>query len=318
MKEVKLYTVALLGLMVLAYLSWTKKDEVEQSSTVTLLSAAPERVEQIEFFTKTSTVKVSFRKHEGERYSWFEVQGSRSTRVFVGSDKVEGLVKDFAPFEALRSLGKDLSEEELKLTGLNAPKQKLVLKVLGQDKTFDVGDRTGGARDFYVRPKSAEAVFLVASRILSDLQFPEGKFMQRQLRTAPRTEVNRVTLSVKELSLTALQKNRLSTQDAFWATEAAPDTKNEALGNYLEKLEKLTAVEYLQDAKVFEAATPVLEAVWYSEGGDELGRVDLRKVVGDKEPTYYAVSTATYVPVKVSRYTAESLEKDAASALGSP
>ena len=66
------------------------------------------------------------------------------------------------------------------LTGLDAPERKLIITSAGQAKTFLVGERTSGARDHYVKPKASEEVVLVASKILSDLEFPEGKFMQRQ------------------------------------------------------------------------------------------------------------------------------------------
>ncbi len=315
MREVKLFTVALLGLMVLAYLSWTKKDDEAKDAKVTLLSAKAEAIERIQFFTKTSTVELSYREAAGEKFAWFEVKSSRSTRRFTAASKVDSLLEAFAPLHALRSLGKDLSKEGLALTGLDEPQQKLVVTVFGKDKSFDVGERTGGARDFYVRPQSSKAVFLVASKTLSDLQFPEGKFMQRQLRNAPRTEVAKVSVTVGELSATALQRNRQSAKDAFWATEEKPEEKVDALGNYLDKLEKLTAVEYLADEAVFEKAQSLLEAVWFSEDGEQLGRIDLRKSGEGKSATYYAVSAATKVPVKVSRFTAEHLVEDAPAAL---
>ncbi len=316
MKEVKFYTVALVALMVVAYLSWTKKDEATKEATkVTLMGATPKSIEKLAFFSKTSTVQMSFREVDGERFAWFEIQGSRSPRVFGGSEKMEKFLETFAPFEALRALGKDLSEDELELTGLKTPKRKLIITVQGQAKTFEVGKRTNGARDHYVRPKASQSVFLVASQVLSDIQFPEGKLMQRKLRNEPGTEVAKVNVSVGDTKITALHRNRLSPKEAFWTSEKDPETKNETLGNYLEKLEKLTASEYLQDESVFDKAELVLEAVWFAEDGDELGRVSLKREGSGKKAKYYARSKATRVPVKVSRFTAEALEQDAASAL---
>ncbi len=56
--------------------------------------------------------------------------------------------------------------------------------------------------------------------------------------------------------------------------------------------------------------------MWFSEDGEQLGRIDLRKSGEGKSAAYYAVSAATKVPVKVSRYTAEHLVEDAPAALG--
>ena len=315
MKEVRLYLLALAALFVAAYLSWTHEDKAETEAKVTLLDTPSESIEGLRLYAKTSTVQMSFRSEGADRFAWFEIANSRKGRAFAGGDKVKELLADFAPFEALRSLGKDLSKEELALTGLDAPERELVMVLKGREKVFEVGKRTAGARDHYVRPAGSQEVFLVASRILSDLEFPEGKYMQRKLREADKTEVDKVALTAGGLARTALQRNRLSTKDAFWTSEAKPEDKDEALGNFIEKLEKLTATEYADDPRDFDAAVPVLEAVWYSESNEELGRVQVRRQGEGKTATYFAKSPATHVPVEVSRFTAEQLERDAPSVL---
>ncbi|MCA9551274.1 MAG: DUF4340 domain-containing protein [Myxococcales bacterium] len=315
MKEVRLYLVLLAALMVAAYLSWTHEDKAETETKVTLLDTPVESIEGLRFYTKTSTVVLSFRTEGEDRFPWFELKNSKKGRAFAGSDKVDELLKDFAPFEALRSLGKDLGKEELALTGLDEPERKLVVVLKGKEKVFEVGKRTAGARDHYVRAQGAPEVYLVASRILADLEFPEGKFMQRKLRDAEKTEVAKVAITAGPDTKVALQQNRLSTKDAFWATEDKPEDKDEALGNFIEKLEKLTATEYADDPRDFEAAVPVLEATWYSEGNETLGRVALRRKGEGKTATYFAKSPDSHLPVQVSRFTAEQLERDAASVL---
>ncbi len=311
MNEVKVLSLTLVGLLVATYLSWTKEDAPIVSDRVTILDAKPGMIEGLHLYTTTQTVAVSFKKDSaGERYPWFELETRGKKRRFAGNDKFESFLKSFAPFEALRSLGKNLSAEELKQTKLDKPKRKLELKLGSKTKVYDLGGRTSGSRDHYLKPKSGSEVYLVASKTLSDLQFPEGRFMQRKLRKKAIKEVEKVVISAAGATKTGLQRNRLSPKDAFWALDSEPDEKNETLGNYVDKLDKLTAVEYLEDAKVIEKATLILAVNWLDDREKPLGSTKLYREGEGKKANFYAVSPATRVPVKVSRFTGNQLEED--------
>lgn len=311
MNEVKIYGVVLVALMVGAYLTWTADDDKSTESKVTIVDAKAEQLDRIDLFTKSTTVAVRF---EGkDRYPWFEVDTRGRKRSFVGNEKSKDLVASFAPFEALRSLGKDLTKDDIAATELDDPQRKLILTVGDKKREFAVGGRTSGARDHYVRAPSSGEVFLVASKVLGDLEFPEGKFMQRKLRVEPQKDVEKVVVAADDKTLTAIQKNRLSPRDAFWTKEGS-DEKNEALGNFLDKLDKITALSYPDDGQAqFDAGAAVLEASWYGDDGQELGRVKIVKTGEGKSTDYLATSTATRLPVKVSKFTVEQLE----SSLGS-
>ncbi len=315
MSEVKVYAVLLVGLMIGAYLTWTDEEDKATTDNVTIVDAKVEQLERIQYFTKTQTIAIGFKDLGGERTPWFEMDSRSKPRAFVGNEKTKDLLEPFAPFEALRTLGKQLSEEELKTTELNGTKKKLILTIGGKDRTFEVGGRTSGARDHYVRAAGGDEVYLVGSKVLGDLEYPEGKFMQRKLRVADKKEVDKVVIAANGKTATAFQKNKLSPRDAFWAREGSED-KDETLGNFLDKLDKLSAIEYPPDAdKKFEAAEAVLEASWYGEDGKELGRVKIARDGEGKKADFYALSTATKKPVKVSRFTAEQLETSLAAVL---
>ena len=310
MTEVKIYGALLIALLVGAYLSWTSEDTTDTAERVTLFDTSPEQIERIDYITKTQTVAFSFREQDGERIPWFELTKDKKNRSFVGNEETKNLLEQFAPFEGLRSLGKDLSPEELAATKLDHPDRKLIVKGKNRSKTFDVGGRTNGARDHYVRAEGSPEVVLVESRTLADLEFPDGKFMQRKLREKPLKDVAKVVFKARDKTRIALQKNRLSPSDAFWTSEEQPDEANETLKNLISKLEKLTATEYLTDTASFEKAEPVLAVQWYDEDGESLGAVTIAREGADKSAQYYARSEATHVPVKISRFTAEGLEKD--------
>lgn len=310
MTEVKIYGALLLALLVGAYMTWTAEDQSASSERVVLFDAEAPLIERIDFFTKTQTVAFSYRERDGDRYPWFEVENNARTRTFVGNEETEKLVQQFAPFEALRSLGDELSEEELSATKLDNPERRLVIKARSREKSFDVGGRTNGARDHYVRAAKTTEVLLVASKTLTDIQFPDGKYMQRKLRVAPLKEVARVVIQASGKNQTALQKNRLSPTDAFWAKEAQPDEANETIKTFITQVEKLTAGEYLSDESPWNAAEPILTVEWFDEDGESIGSAAVARQGTGKSAKYYARSRATRLPVQLSRFTAEALEKD--------
>lgn len=310
MNEVKVWGATLAVLLVGAYLSYTKKDESGSTEAVTILDQKKEALTRIDFYTKTQTVSVSLKDEGGEKYGWFEVEVRKRKRTFAGNEETDKLLEGFAPFKALRSLGKDLAGKEFEETKLQKPERRLVLSYGGEKREFEVGGRTSGARDHYLRAKGGNEIYLVASKILGDLEYPEGKFMQRKLRAAKLDQVEKVSLSAGGKTKVALQKNKSAGKDAFWAAEATPEDKDETLGNFVDKLDKLTATDYLDDAKVIEGAQTVLEATWFGEADKNLGTTKLLKKGQGKDTEYYAVSGATHLPVKVSRFTSEQLEKD--------
>lgn len=315
MSEVKVYAVALIALMTGAYLTWTAEKDQASTDEVTIVDAKVEQLERVEFYTKTQTIAVGFKDISGERTPWFEVDARGKKKAFVGNSKSKELLEGFAPFVALRTLGKGLSKEEIATTELEKPERKLVLAIGGKERTFEVGGRTSGARDHYVRAQGGDEVYLVGSKVLGDLEYPEGKYMQRKLRDEEKKDVDKVVVAAGDKTITAYQKNKLSPKDAFWAREGSEE-KDETLGNFLDKLDKLSAIEYPDDGQgKFDAGAPVLEASWYGEDGKELGRVKITREGEGKKAEFYALSTATKKPVKVSRFTGEQLETSLASVM---
>lgn len=310
MNEVKIYGALLVALLVGAYLSWTKEDTPVEQKNVVILDVEPEQVEGITLYTKTQTIAVSFEEAAGGRYAWFGVEKRGKKRGFAASDRFDDHLKKLAPFEAERSLGRNLSSDELEQTKLGDSSKKLAIRYAGKEKVFDVGGRTSGSRDYYVRAKGGDEVFLVASKTLSDLEFPEGRFMQRKLRTENMDKVEKVIISSSLGTKTAVHKNRLSRKDSFWADESAPDTNSETLGNYVDKLDKLVVTEYLTDEAEMKDAEPVMEVTWYGENDESLGTTKIFRKGEDKKAVYFATSPATHRPVKVSRFTADQLERD--------
>lgn len=317
MNEVRLFGGLLAVLLVAAYLSWTHEDEGADTSEVALWSIQPSQLERLELVTTTQTVAFSRTDADEQDYGWFEVTRRDKKTTFVGNDAVEKLVESFAPLTALRSLGRSLEGEALTRTGLDNPKRKLTVVADGTSRVYDVGERTHGARDHYVRPQTSKEVFLLAARTLGDLEFPQSKFMQRSLLVKPLTEVEAAVLSANGKTLSVVHTNRGAPADAFWATEGE-ERPNEVVGSFMLKLSRLTITEYPENLAAFEAAQPVLEIVWKDEDGQSMGTTALFRTgrdADDPKATYFAKSDRTVRPGLVSKTTAARLEKDLSSVL---
>jgi hypothetical protein len=311
--EVRVLGGLLAVLLVGAYLSWTKKEETVSSEKVTVLEAKPDDIQGLRLYTKTQTVSVERRTTEGEPYVWFEIETGTKKRSFVGNKTTSSLFESFGPFVALRSLGSSLTKEQLDQAKLEKPESKLVLRLRDSDRTYEVGGRTYGARDWYVRATGQKEVYLVASRVLSDIEFPEGRFMQRKLRNLEDKDVTAAVLKAGPREKRMLHQNRLSDKDAYWADAAQPDAKNETIENWLDKLTNLNASTYLEESALKDA-TPVFEVAWFEED-EAKERVTLYRVPDGDKQKYLARSTATRLPVEVPRSTAEQLEQDLAVVL---
>lgn len=311
MTEIKTLAGILVLLMVGAYVSWHHEEDAGKEEMVTLVNERPEAFQGLTMVTTTQTVTMSLKETDAERRVWFEVESSKGTKRFAGNEKAEKLVDTLAPFRALRSLGANLSEDELKATGLDAPKRRLSLRFEGGERQFELGGRTSGSQDHYARKAGGQEVVLLASRTIANLEFPSSPYMQRKLREGPDSEVEKIELSASGKTLRLLHKNRLSPQDAYWVPEGkGQSAKNETFENYLGKLSRLTAMEYLADAKAFESAEPILEVAWYGADGKRINTLSVRKQGAEKGVEYLAQSTRTGHPVRISRFAGERAEKD--------
>ncbi len=313
-REVKILGGSLVLLMAASYLSFTKKDEAVSAEKVTILEAKPEQLKGISMITRTQTIAFERRKSAaGEEYPWFTIESNKKKRGFKGNKSTTGMIETFAPFSALRTLGADVVGDQLAETKLDRPESKLILRVGNGDKVFEVGGRTFGTRDYYLRAAGGKEIYLVASKNLADFEFPESRFMQRQVKEIETKDVTSVLLKAGNKEKRFLQQNRLSTKDAFWAAQETPEAKSETFENYLHKVESLSASGYVEESAIA-GATKVLEISWHE---DEKAK-EILTIYRGGEPgkeKYYGVSTTTVMPVELPKTSTEQVEQDLASVL---
>ncbi len=307
MREVRIFGVILLVLLVVAYRSWTYEETEAPSARVTLWDVPAAKLEGIEYVTKTQTVAYSLRGDP--RYGWFEVTRGARKRAFVANDKAERLAAQFAPVVALRGLGKNFGVEELREMGLERPAGRLTVKAGGQARIFDVGRTTPGAQDNYVRLADGEDVYLLAGTKLKALRFAQNQLMQRRILVKPLNQVGAVTLVTNGRRTDLAHNNPTDRRNAYWSLDGQ-DERQAELGSLMIKLSQISISDYPEDLAELEPAEPFLEVHWKGLAGEDLGSTTLLKLGDGEEARYYARSDRTVRPGIIPQAIAEPIEKD--------
>lgn len=273
---------ALLALLsVGTYLSWFA-EEPDAVRRVTLIDAPTAQLERLVLETPTATAAISMKTDPfGERYPWIHHEMGERERWFVGGERIDDALERMFPLKAERSLGDDLTEDELAGIGLSPPAGRLVAEFAGRSTELEVGLRTGGTDrgDYYVRRPGDEEVFLVSGRDLENAQRPD-RGRQRTIRTTEKRDVARVHLEQGGRALTVLQQNRTA-PDAFWALESAPETRSDEASQMIETIFRLTVTEFPEP----EPADPrgVVRFRWVGPDGDELGWAELAEAAAGED-----------------------------------
>jgi hypothetical protein len=329
-------TLAVLGL-VWAYTTWEDRGIKEKADTeVTVFECKPSKLGSIVFEDKKKIVRLQSKQVKGSPFFWFEATTKandadkikESKEQFAGNKDTEAYVNTVLPFRALRSLGK-VQGETLKDIQLDKPDSKLQITCGGQTKSYAIGTTTYGAGDYYVRSSDGSGpVYLVPGAVIKDLQSANFKLMQRTVVSFDLKEVDRIRVQAAGKSRSLAQRDK-GEPTAQWVDASAPDRKNELFGNWLSKLQQLSAQQYLPTSKEpgsdltppVQASTPVVTLTYLKDGG-ELDTLQLVKVTpaagastgangaGDVQPQYYAKSDATDAWVRVTPSVAKQIEQD--------
>ena len=310
MKEVKVFASLLVLLLGLTYWSTSDEEKPRTVQTASVFETDASNITGLRLVTRTQTVSMSFRKNEQqEKYPWIRIETKSSTRAFVANDKIEKLLKKYANFEAVRSLGSDFDEKALSQLKFDSPARKLSIQLKSGERKFELGGRTHGARDHYLRAVGNKEIFLMAKKTIADLESPESQLMLRKIIKVSLDDVASVLIKSGKKSRTILRQNRLSKKDAFWASSTAPEERNETLGNYVDKVLKLTVRKYGTKESPLPEGKLIAEVHWQNDSGKTLDKLSLYRS-DEKRLSFLVRSDATQVPVEVSRSLGEQLERD--------
>jgi hypothetical protein len=241
---------------------------------------------------------------------------------FIASEVVDEYLKRVAPFTALRSLG-EVPEDSLEDIGLKDIKTHLRVECGRRSVEFEVGGSAYGSGERYIRKKGEKTVYLVDEAVVTELERAQQRMMQRELHRFETTEITGLTVKAFDRERNLLQRDRHEARTAQWVDADDPEQLNELYGNWLTRVERLRAQQYLAlDAEpgsdmenVTVAAEPVVVIEYRGDGDAELGRLELVKVPAE-QPEYYARTETTRAWVKVVRSLAQQVEDDVRPVVG--
>lgn len=328
-RSIAAHSILAVGGLVLAYLVWTDDSPEVSADEVTITPCDADDVTRVALTTEDKDVTLELRGEGAERVAWLTVvrrpaEGEPTTERFVGSDAVAEWLATAAPLRARRSLG-ELSAEQLEGVGLDEPEGTLAFQCGGASASFRIGGRAYGNGDRYLRAERGGPVYLVASDKLAPLESAEFRLMERQLHTFEWREVVALRLRAFDQERELLQHNRLDEQRAEWVDARTPDRRDETLGNWLSRFPRLRVQSYLEPeaqpgadlSDLEESVAPErVMRVEYRGARGELGFLELSRVTGASELSYYARSETTRSWVRVPSSLAQQIEDDLRSMLG--
>ncbi len=246
----------------------------------------------------------------------------RKSKQFKGGKAAEEMMKGLAKLSVMRSLG-TVPADKLKAFGLQGSKKSLVLKSGGMTRELTLGSNAHGSMDRYIQDKQDGRVYVIRPRLLADFPYAEYRLMDRDLHGFVRKEIEKVVISGKAGKKTLVQQNRRTPASAFWADEAAPRKRKELYGNWMDKLSRLSVLEYVANKKQSDLTEEL--TVQYFGAAKNLGQLRLYSAAGlapapgkklaSPAKQYYARTGSTRALVKVSGPMAGEILRDAAGVL---
>lgn len=304
---------SLVALAAMAAVSvWTRDESVKTvGNEATIWTARPSEIQHVSFEGKGKIVHIEPRKDA--RGAWFfgtieKTGDSASKSAFVSIETGEKLFETLAPLRALRNAGK-IAEERIQELGLENPEATIRVKLASGERSLEIGGSTPGGSDRYARDPSTSNVYVVAGEVVRDFEWAESRLLERELHAWKDAEIQsgKLTASGKARDIV----RRSEGGKTFWADASSPDTSDETIGNFMQRLDRLRPSEY---AEALPDSRTTLVRVDFRGKSGELGFVELVKVPleGDKAD-YYIASERTRLHGKVVASLAQQVEQDIGS-----
>lgn len=307
---------------------WTrdKQPKALVQSDVTLWQGKPKDVESIVYEGKKKRLELSAKKDDLGRYFVGSVEkekaaprpapdapepaaGEKVVTGLMSITPVEKLLDVLAPLKAIRAVGQVPADREGEF-GLSEPEGTLTVKMGTAERKLLFGGPTPGGSDRYVRDPANGEVYVVKGQIFRDVDTAESALMERELHEWKDAEIVTAKIVAGGKSRTVVRGG--TDAKRFWADEAAKETADETIGNWMSKVDRLRPTEYLQAAPEPRETVVRIE---YSGAGGALGHLEIiRGPAGDTgKPQYFVQTERTRLHGKVTGSVGEQVEQDVAT-----
>lgn len=336
-----------IGLFVVASLlglrAWTAEDEPNKKPVAAeLWSGRVSDLSRIEYRTEKKVVSLEPKEDEGGRYFIGTVETipekpkpasadagapaatpphapppeSGEPKRFISLTKGSELAESLATLKASRVLGK-IAPERIPDFGFDKTDQgELKVVVAGKEHSLQLGEKTPGGSDRYVRDTATGEAYVISGTIANDLTSADNRLIEREFHDFGDDKVAKVVIKTATGSREVV---RHAVEKDFWAKPDSPDTKDETVSNWMTKVDRLKVTTYVESLDP--APKPedqVVSVEYFNDHGRKLGFFELvRRAPKDakEKPDYVARSERTRWHATVLKSTAEQIDQDLASVL---
>lgn len=227
--------------------------------------------------------------------------------VFAAVEQGEVVVKSLAPLRAKRALG-DVGPDRLSAFGFEKPQGVLRVTFGAKTRELVVGGATPGDTDRYARDPATGLIYVVDNAIVRDLQAGESRLAERKLHSWAPTEVKEAAVKAGDKERRLVRSGTEGRQ--FWADAASPDQNDETANNWLQKLDRLRPMTYVESLP--EDASLVVR-VEYRTASKGLGYLELHRRVVDEKDEYFVSTERTRLHSTVAASLGEQVAEDLGS-----
>ncbi|MDP7114245.1 MAG: DUF4340 domain-containing protein [Myxococcota bacterium] len=333
--QVLIYAALLLVALVAAYMSWTHEPPGGKGDVV-VIDADARQLQAVVYEEEDHTVRVTRREGGDDGICWGdtrklsvaprtpdkvppvlnpegegdddsaepaseepeeEPEKIEEIKSFRGNKTCDKILGRFAPMKAIREF-ELLTDEKLAEMELTEPVATLKVTTARGERSFEVGGRSYGTNDYYLRDASSGSVFLVESRVIADIKGGSTRLMERSVFDFKKEDAESAQVAVGSNRGSFVQLNRDDSKTAFWA--AADDTSraHDAADTLLNKALRLRALSYLTNTP---AGLQPMARVEFAGVDESLGWLEIGMTVDSEgAPIHVVRSSHTSAWVEVS------------------
>ena len=235
-----------------------------------------------------------------------------TTTRFVAVTSGEKLFEKLAPMAAFRSVGKPDPKRAAEF-GLDKPQGTLHVSVGGKKHALVFGGITPGGSDRYAKDKTTGEVWAIPGDVADSFLYADSRLIERDLHGFPKEDIKQLKIARGPRSRELV---RIEGKNDAWADGTNPAKADETAGNWVNKIDNLRAMEYVdpkQRPSGAEAAVARIE--YFGPGSRRLGHVDIVRFGQAPNAEYYVRTEQTRWLAKIAKTSGEQIEQDVASVL---
>jgi hypothetical protein len=230
---------------------------------------------------------------------------------YRASHEFEKVLDRLLPLRAERDLGK-VDEKKLSQFGMVEAGRTLIVEAKSQKVTYRIGSQTPGGATNYVHEQPDGPIYLISSTLIRSLDVRATRYLERRLVGVDKQDVERVVVGTLMVNREFMQQKR--EKRSVWVPADSPDTTNDLFANWVDRVFRLGATEYLAQDPVPPPRSEL--KLSYFKGNKQLDELELASAeAGEGLRDFFARSTFTAGWVKLRRQDAEAVVSDLSSIL---